>query len=460
MKKEPNFLEALFPILFLIFIMSLSILKFKADPQIPLLISTIMACSLGKKLGYKWDEMEQGMIKTINSSMQAIMIQMIIGIIIGTWILSGVVPTMIYYGLQILSPSFFLPSSVILCAIISLATGSAWTTIGTVGIALIGIGQGLNIPLPIVVGAIISGSYFGDKMSPLSDSTNLAAGISEVNLFEHIKHMTKTTSVSFIIALFLYLFIGMKYSGKELDTFQINQLLTGLKESFFISPILLIPPILVIFIVILKFPAVPGLLIGGILGGIFAMIFQNASLKSVIIVSHYGFTINSKYTMINELLNRGGLDSMMYTVSLIIIAMCFGGVIEKIKVLEVLAKKLLPLTKKRGSLILTTALSAIFCNFAMADQYLSIVVPGRMFKERFEALNLKRKNLSRVLEDAGTLTSPLVPWSTCGAFIIATLGISPFVFLPFAFLNLINPIVSIIYGFTGFTIEKNDNTVS
>lgn len=290
-----------------------------------------MACSLGKKLGYKWDEMEQGMIKTINSSMQAIMIQMIIGIIIGTWILSGVVPTMIYYGLQILSPSFFLPSSVILCAIISLATGSAWTTIGTVGIALIGIGQGLNIPLPIVVGAIISGSYFGDKMSPLSDSTNLAAGISEVNLFEHIKHMTKTTSVSFIIALFLYLFIGMKYSGKELDTFQINQLLTGLKESFFISPVLLIPPILVIFIVILKFPAVPGLLIGGILGGIFAMIFQNASLKSVIIVSHYGFKINSKYTMINELLNRGGLDSMMYTVSLIIIAMCFGGVIEKIK---------------------------------------------------------------------------------------------------------------------------------
>ncbi|MGL4510393.1 Na+/H+ antiporter NhaC [Cetobacterium sp.] len=454
--KRPTFIEALVPITFLIIIISVSILKFGADPQIPLLLATIVAVLLGFKLGYKWDDMEKGMISTINSSMQAILIQMIIGIIIGTWILAGIVPTMIYYGLQILSPAIFLPSAAILCAIISVATGSAWTTAGTVGIALLGVGQGLGMPLPLVAGTIISGAYFGDKMSPLSDSTNLAAAVTEVKLFDHIGHMLKTTSVSFIIALILYGFVGMKYSSSALDTAQINQLLDALKQHFHISPILLLPPILVVSIVIMKVPAVPGLLCGGILGGIFAIIFQKSTLADVILVSHYGFNSQSGFEAMDSLLSRGGLDSMMYTVSLIIIAMCFGGVIEKIKVLEVIAEKLLIFTKTRGSLVLTTALSSIFCNFTMADQYLAIVVPGRMFRKSYEEKNLKLKNLSRVLEDSGTLTSSLVPWSTCGAFMLTTLGVHPFAYLPFAFLNLINPIVSIIYGYTGFTMEKDE----
>lgn len=454
--KRPTFIEALVPITFLIIIISVSILKFGADPQIPLLLATIVAVLLGFKLGYKWDDMEKGMISTINSSMQAILIQMIIGIIIGTWILAGIVPTMIYYGLQILSPAIFLPSVAILCAIISVATGSAWTTAGTVGIALLGVGQGLGMPLPLVAGTIISGAYFGDKMSPLSDSTNLAAAVTEVKLFDHIGHMLKTTSVSFVIALILYGFVGMKYSGSALDTAQINQLLDALKQHFHISPILLLPPILVVSIVIMKVPAVPGLLCGGILGGIFAIIFQKSTLADVILVSHYGFNSQSGFEAMDSLLSRGGLDSMMYTVSLIIVAMCFGGVIEKIKVLEVIAEKLLIFTKTRGSLVLTTALSSIFCNFTMADQYLAIVVPGRMFRKSYEEKNLKLKNLSRVLEDSGTLTSSLVPWSTCGAFMLTTLGVHPFAYLPFAFLNLINPIVSIIYGYTGFTMEKDE----
>lgn len=454
--KRPTFIEALIPITFLIIIISVSILKFGADPQIPLLLATIVAVLLGFKLGYKWDDMEKGMISTINSSMQAILIQMIIGIIIGTWILAGIVPTMIYYGLQILSPAIFLPSAAILCAIISVATGSAWTTVGTVGIALLGVGQGLGMPLPLVAGTIISGAYFGDKMSPLSDSTNLAAAVTEVKLFDHISHMLKTTSVSFIIALILYGIVGMKYSGSALDTAQINQLLDSLKQHFHISPILLLPPILVVSIVIMKVPAVPGLLCGGILGEIFAIIFQKATLADVILVSHYGFNSQSGFKAMDSLLSRGGLDSMMYTVSLIIVAMCFGGVIEKIKVLEVIAEKLLIFTKTRGSLVLTTALSSIFCNFTMADQYLAIVVPGRMFRKSYEEKNLKLKNLSRVLEDSGTLTSSLVPWSTCGAFMLTTLGVHPFAYLPFAFLNLINPVVSVIYGYTGFTMEKDE----
>lgn len=458
--KRPTFLQALLPIIFLIGIISISILKFGADPQIPLLLATIVAVLLGFKLGYKWEDMEKGMIATINSSMQAILIQMIIGVIIGTWILAGIVPTMIYYGLQILSPAIFLPSAAILCAIISVATGSAWTTAGTVGIALLGVGQGLGMPLPLVAGAIISGAYFGDKMSPLSDSTNLAAAVTEVKLFDHIGHMLKTTSVSFILALGLYWVVGMKYSGSALDTAQINQLLDALKQNFHISPILLLPPVLVVAIVVMKIPAVPGLLSGGLLGGIFAMIFQKATLGQVILASHYGYESKSGFEAMDSLLSRGGLDSMMYTVSLIIIAMCFGGVIEKIKVLEVIAEKLLVFTKTRGSLVLTTALSSIFCNFTMADQYLAIVVPGRMFRKSYEEKNLKLKNLSRVLEDSGTLTSSLVPWSTCGAFMLTTLGVHPFAYLPFAFLNLINPIVSVIYGYTGFTMEKEDDIIS
>lgn len=452
--KKPTFIQALIPIVFLIFIISIGILKFGVDPQIPLLMATVVAVLLGLKLGYKWEEIENGMIGTINSSMQAILIQMIIGIIIGTWILAGIVPTMIYYGLQILSPSIFLPTAAILCAIISVSTGSAWTTAGTVGIAILGIGQGLGIPLPIVAGAIISGAYFGDKMSPLSDSTNLAAAVTQVKLFDHINHMLKTTSVSFFLAIILYGFIGRKYAGDNLNIEQISLLLNTMKSHFYISPILLLPPILVIGIVILRVPAVPGLLCGGILGGIFAMIFQNATLGDIMKVSHYGFTSTSGFAPMDSLLSRGGLDSMMYTVSLIIVAMCFGGAIEKIGVLEVIAEKLLRFTKTTGSLVLTTCITAIFCNFTMADQYLAIVVPGRMFRKSFLDKNLKLKNLSRALEDSGTLTSSLVPWSTCGAFMLTTLGVHPFAYLPFAFLNLINPIVSIIYGFTGFTMEK------
>ncbi len=458
--RKPTFLEALVPIVFLIVIISLSILKFGADPQIPLLMATGVAVLLGFRLGFKWDEMEAGMIATINSSMQAILIQMIIGIIIGTWILAGIVPTMIYYGLQILSPGIFLPTAAILCAVISVATGSAWTTAGTVGIALLGVGQGLGMPLPLVAGAIISGAYFGDKMSPLSDSTNLAAAVTEVKLFDHIGHMLKTTSVSFAIALVLYGFVGMKYSGSNINVTEINELLGAMKSTFYISPILLLPPILVVAIVVMKVPAVPGLLSGGVLGGISAMVFQKASLADVIKVSHYGYQSKSGFAAMDDLLSRGGLDSMMYTVSLIIVAMCFGGVIEKTGVLEVIAEKLLRFTKTTGSLVLTTAVSSIFCNFTMADQYLAIVVPGRMYRKSFEEKNLKMKNLSRVLEDSGTLTSSLVPWSTCGAFMMTTLGVHPFAYLPFAFLNLINPIVSVIYGYTGFTMEKNSDIES
>ncbi|WP_129599163.1 Na+/H+ antiporter NhaC [Anaerophilus nitritogenes] len=455
--RKPKMWEALIPIVFLILSLSSTILIFGGDPQIPLLATTIVAALVGKRVGYNWEQMEQGIFDTILPALQAILIQMIIGIIIGTWIIAGIVPTMIYYGLKILSPGIFLPATCLICAIVSLATGSAWTTAGTVGIALLGVGQGLEISTPLVAGAIISGAYFGDKMSPLSDSTNLAPAVTGTNLFDHINHMIKTTGVSFILAMIGYSIVGMKYAGKELDVEGINRLLTALGEQFQITPILLIPPILVILMVIFKMPAIPGLLGGSILGGIFAYFFQGAKMGKIIKASHYGYVSETGFEAVDKLLTRGGLDSMMWTVSLILVAMSFGGVMEKIGILEVIGEKLLTFATSTGSLVLTTALTCIFCNFTMSDQYLAIVVPGRMFKKKYEEQGLHPKNLSRVLEDTGTLTSSLVPWSTCGAFMSTTLSVHPFAYLPYAFLNLINPVVSVLYGYIGFTMDKLDD---
>jgi len=373
---------------------------------------------------------------------------------VGTWIQSGVVPTMIFYGLKILSPGIFLPATVIICSIVSIATGSSWTTAATVGIALIGVGEGLGIPRNIVAGAIISGAYMGDKLSPLSDTTNLAPAMAGTDLFTHIKHMMYTTVPSFIISIILFAFLGRKYMGVALNTEMIDKILASLSENFNITPLLLVVPVIVIGAVVMKVPAIPGLFGGAILGGIAAMFFQGATIASMFSTLHYGYEGDSGLTMVDDLLNRGGLDSMMWTVSLILCAMILGGIMEKTQMLEALATKILSVANTTGSLILTTILTPIFINTVAGDQFLAIVVTGRMFKTAYEEKGLHPKNLSRSLEDSGTLTSPLIPWNTCGAYMIATLGLAPWTYVPYCFLNLINPIIAIIYGYTGFSIEK------
>ncbi|MEW9122680.1 MAG: Na+/H+ antiporter NhaC [Thermotaleaceae bacterium] len=452
--RKITFWEAMFVIFFLILSLISTLIFFEGDPHIPILATTVLATLIALRAGFKWVDIEEGILDTIRMSMQAILILMIIGSIIGTWILAGIVPTMIYYGLRILSPGIFLVASTLICSIVSLATGSSWTTAGTVGIALLGVGGGLGIPLPIVAGAIISGAYFGDKMSPLSDTTNLAPAMAGANLFDHIKHMLFTTGPSLIISLVLYGIIGLRYTGQNLDVAGIEAILTILREEFFIHPALLIPPILVIAMVILKIPALPGLIIGVILGGGFAALFQGAGMTEIIDAAHYGFTSETGMEAVDELLTRGGLDSMMWTISLILVAMSFGGTLEKTGMLQVLADKILVYANSTGSLVTATILTCIFTNLTTGDQYLSIVVPGRMYRQIYMDRGLHPKNLSRCLEDSGTLTSPFVPWNTCGAFMISTLGVHPFAYLPYAFLNLLNPLISIFYGFTGITMEK------
>jgi NhaC family Na+:H+ antiporter len=459
MKKQATVLHALIPIVFLIVSLMYTIFVIEGSPHIPLALSAMVAAAVAMLgLGFTWAELEEGMVETIKMSMGAIIILMIIGMIIGTWILGGVVPAMIYYGLQILSPSIFLVTACVLCCIVSLATGSSWTTAGTVGIALIGIGQSLGIRTEIVAGAIISGAYFGDKMSPLSDTTNLAPAMAGSTLFDHIRHMVYTTGPSLIIALIIYGVMGIQYAGNALDTAAIDAVLEGLSTQFVINPILLLAPILVIVMVVMKVPAIPGLFGGTLLGGLMAVIFQGADLGGIISAMNSGFVSESGIEVIDTLLTRGGLQGMMGTVSLILCAMCFGGIMEKAGFLEAIARSLMKFAKSTGSLVLVTIVTIIVINVLAGDQYLAIVIPGRMYKGIYEERGLAPKNLSRVLEDAGTLTSPLVPWNTCGSFMSSTLGVATLAYLPFCFLNLINPFVSIFYGFTGITMEKIDTT--
>lgn len=454
-KKKPIPLGiALIPVLFLIASLSVTIVLFKQDPHIPLISAAAVAALVAAGYKHPWKEIRDGMVHGISLAMGAILILMIVGTLIGTWISGGVVPSMIYYGLKILSPGIFLVATLIICSVVSLGTGSSWSTAGTIGVALIGVGHGLGIPIPMVAGAIISGAYFGDKMSPLSDTTNLAPAVAGTDLFSHIRHMVYTTTPGYILSIILYGLLGMRYSHGSMDTGNISTILSTLKSNFTIHPVLLLPPVLVIVMVIRKIPPLPALLGGTLMGGIFGMLMQGQSLANVVLTAKSGFVSQTGVAMVDNLLTRGGLDNMMDTVALIMCALSFGGVMEKTGMLEVLALALLKRVRRTGSLVATTILSCIAMNAIASDQYMAIVIPGRMYKSAYKRMGLHPKNLSRALEDAGTLTSPLIPWNSCGAFMGATLGVNPLLYLPYAFLNLANPLVSIFYGYTGITMEK------
>ncbi|MBC7186269.1 MAG: Na+/H+ antiporter NhaC [Calditrichaeota bacterium] len=447
---------ALVPVLFLVAALSFTIVVLKQSAHVPLICAAVVAAIIAVAHGYPWREIQRGMVLGITLAMDAILILMVVGTLIGTWLLGGVVPTMIYYGLQLLSPSVFLVATLIICSIVSLGTGSSWSTAGTVGVALIGVGHGLGVPLPMVAGAIISGSYFGDKMSPLSDTTNLAPAVAGTDIFSHVRHMVYTTAPSYAIASVLYTVLGLRFRGGTLDTQNVTLILSTLRGAFFIHPLLLLPPCLVIVMVVRRVPPLPALLAGTAMGGICALAAQSASLSAVVGAAHRGYVSQTGVAVVDELLTRGGLVSMMETVALIICALSFGGIMEKTGMLATIAEALLRRVRTTGSLVATTLLSCIGMNAIASDQYLAIVIPGRMYKDAFDRMGLHPKNLSRCLEDSGTLSSPLIPWNSCGAFMHATLGVSPLVYLPFAFLNLCNPVVSMFYGYTGITMAKAD----
>lgn len=455
-KKTPSLWLSLIPFVCLIIIMLPSVIIIGADPQIPLIICTGIAAAIGVlHLGYSWSEIEKLMIETNAMAMQANFIIMIVGCLVGSWMAGGIVPGLIYYGLQLFTPDIFMIALPIMCAIISMSTGSAWTTASTIGVAAIGVAAGLGIPFPVAAGAIITGAQFGDKLSPLSDSTNLAAGVTGTNLFSHVKHMLWTTVPSFVISIVLFGIIGSRYSAENVDYSQIEMICDTLKANFDISPFILVAPVSIIVMMILKVPAIPGMVFGTVVGIMFALL-QGNDIGSIMGQLLYGFEITSGNEMVDQLLNRGGMQSMMYTISLVICALAFGGAVKCIGCLDVIIEAILVKCRTRGSIMLANIITCILVNFMAADQYMSIVIPGQMYKDTYRKLNLDPKNLSRVLEDAGTLTSGIVPWSTCGALYYSVLGVSAFVYFPFCFMSFINPLISAVYAFTGFTITPLD----
>ncbi len=445
---------AVIPVLFLIAALFVTIVVLKQDPHIPLLLAAAVAAAVGALHGQRWPDIQKGMIHGISLAMGAVLILMVVGTMIGTWISGGIVPAMMFYGLKILSPGIFLAATMVICSIVSIGTGSSWSTAGTVGVALIGIGQGLGIPTAMVAGAIVSGAYFGDKISPLSDTTNLAPAVSGTDLFTHIRHMMYTAVPGYLVAITLFGLLGTRFAGGRIESDKIESFFQTIQGNFQVHPVLLLPPVLVIVMVVLRVPPLPALLGGMLLGGGFGMAMQGRTLAEVITAAKSGFVSATGVPMVDDLLTRGGLDSMMNTVALILCALAFGGIMERTGILQVLAEALLRKVRRTGALVATTVMSCIGMNVIASDQYMAIVIPGRMYRSAYLKLRLHPKNLSRALEASGTLTSPLIPWNSCGAFMGATLGISPLLYLPYAFLNLAIPLIAIFYGYTGISMHK------
>ena len=475
--KSPSLLDALIPIAALVMMLALSVYLFGSDSsygpnQIVLTLSAAIASIVAIKNGHKWYELQKAMVAGISTAMVAILILLSVGALIGTWLMAGTVPSLIYYGMQILSPQWFYAAACIICAIAALATGSSWTVAGTLGVALIGVSMGLGLSPAIAAGAIIGGAYFGDKMSPLSDTTNLAPAVVETDIFSHIRHMAWTTGPSFTIALFLFAIIGLGTDAQS-DTAALQQLMATLEQNFNISVIALLPLAVVLYMAYKKVPPLPTILFGALLGGVMAVILQPegvlrfadspdlsrgiAMTKGVWLALSDGFVSTTGVAEVDALLTRGGMSSMLVTIWLIVTALAFGAVLEHTGMLQRLIDGALSRAKSTGSLVTTVVFSCIGINIVAADQYIAIVLPGKMYRAEFARRKLDPKNLSRIIEDSGTLTSPLVPWNTCGAYMAATLGVATLAYLPFAFFNLINPVVSIVYGFTGFTIVKIDD---
>ncbi len=474
--REISFGKALVVILFTACVILGMIMNFEAipfinitfslgmDAHIPILIAAVFAGVVAILDGMRWKELEEGIINAISVSIQAILILMIIGALIGAWITAGIVPAMIYYGMAIINPQFFLPSAAIIAAAISVATGSSWTTAGTVGIALIGIAKGLGINEAYAAGAVVSGAYFGDKLSPLSDTTNLAPSVSGgAQIFDHIRYMMITTIPSFLLALLLFLFLGLFSSGGAGSDFtEVKEISLVLEETFNLSPLLLLAPLGVILLVAMKIPSIPGLLAGVGLGVLFIFLFQGEAygnsfediLKTSLTSMHYGYDGPTGNEVVDKLLINGGISSMMWTISLILLAMALGGVLEVSGILNAFFQPILRKVKTVAGLVGATIGTCVLANTLMGDQYLAIIMPGRMYRETYRVRKLDPLLLSRTLEDAGTVTSPLIPWNTCGATMAGLLGVEVLRYAPFAFFNWMTPLFAIVIAGLGYKIKR------
>ena len=474
MKQKPtlSLRLAMLPIVALVLLLSLNVSVYGDDAlggsnQFILLLGGAVAAMVGfgQKISYK--QMLQQVAENLKSVTGAILILLFVGALAGTWLVSGIIPAMIYYGLQILHPTFFLAACIIICALISVATGSSWTTSATVGIALIGIGKAMGLPVGMIAGAVISGAYFGDKMSPLSDTTNLAPAMAGGELFSHIRYMTITTVPTILVTLLVFLIIG--FTQETTAVAQTEPLLLAIKERFSINPILFIVPVFVVVLIARKTPPLVALLIGTLLGAVFALLFQRPLLAELAGEAQLDMTAGYKVLMdtitvstvvettnpmLNDLFQSGGMAGMLGTIWLIICAMVFGGIMDAIGALKSISTALLSWAESTFQLFASTVVSCLAINVTASDQYLSLVVPGKMFEQAYKDRNLAPENLSRTLEDSGTVTSVLVPWNTCGAYQSVVLGVSVAEYFIYAIFNWISPFTTLLIAAMGYKIKQ------
>ncbi|WP_435248149.1 Na+/H+ antiporter NhaC [Vibrio sp. nBUS_14] len=455
---------AIMPIVITLGILALQLFVFNDfTPHIPLVIGISVTAFLAWLRGYRWEDIEDGILHTVRLAMQSIAILMLVGMIVGIWIASGTVPLLIQYGLTMLTPQIFLAASMLLCSVVSLSLGTSWGTVSTVGLALVGIGVGFDIPLYWTAGAVVSGAFFGDKMSPLSDTTNLAPAVIGVDLFKHIKNMLPTTVPAMVIALGIYLFVGFNSAPLGHTALEKIELISqGIESNFNLSVWLLIPPVLVLACSLCKLPTLPSLFMGVISGAAIANLTQGVSLHELFQYAQSGYQIETGVAEIDSLLARGGVQSMTWVITLVMISLGFGGALERTKCLETIVEAILK--KSRSFLRLQTSAlgTSIATNLVAGDPYLSISLPGRMFAPVYEKQGYSKLNLSRAVEEGGTLISPLVPWNAGGAVVISALGlgiadgnIENLLYIPLAFACWISPVISILYAATDkFTLRE------
>ncbi|WP_019377461.1 Na+/H+ antiporter NhaC [Virgibacillus halodenitrificans] len=460
-KRLPTLSEVLFVLVSFILIMFFFVVEFGIPIQLALLTTWFMIMLVGWRIGYKYKEMQDGLLKGIYDGSEAVLILISVGALIGTWIAGGIVPSIIYYGLSIIHPSIFLLAAFVICTITSIATGTSFGSAGTAGIAMMGIGASFGLPLPLVAGAVISGCYVGDKLSPLSDTTVMTASLSKVNVIDHIKSMLYVSTPAFVIAGILFVVTGFFFMENNGDLSQAKATMASLEEYFNIGWYMVIPAAIVIILLAMKMPSIPVILFGALLGSIWAFLFQGVGILDSINILYAGSEISSGVEFIDNLLNRGGIVFMLDVIVLILFALGVGGLMEKTGILRVICLKMLSWADNAGKTTVTTLLSGFFGNFFGGAAYVSIITASKITEENYDRLNIDRRVLSRNTEAGGTVTTPMVPWSDGGVFMAATLGVSTIAYLPFLWFNFLVIIISVLYGYTNkfiwYTKQDREN---
>ncbi|PFA22207.1 Na+/H+ antiporter NhaC [Bacillus cereus] len=476
MKKRPSLLQATAPIFAILLLLGIGYGVFHLKIEPLLIIAVIVAAVLGKVLGVSWEEMQEGIVEKIAKSMLATLILITVGALIGTWMFSGTIPMMIFYGIELINPNYLFVTAFLVTALISTFTGTSWGSAGTVGVAIMGIAMVQGVSLPITAGAVVAGAFFGDKLSPLSDTTNLSPVVAGSNLYEHIRHLLYTTIPASLIGLVVYFIVGWStYTSNAFDREKIEAMTSALTAMFHWNVLLIVPVLIVLVGSIKKYPTIPIMIISSITAIILGVVVQSMSLENAFLATVQGFNVSmvtaggfdpaATPEAVQKLLNRGGMSSMMQTVLIAFCSFAFAGVISKIGCLEVVLEKLNEKVKSTGSLVLTTVLSCVIMAITTGSSYLAILIPGELFKDAYAQRGLHPKNLSRTLEDSGSIVVSLIPWSMAGVYMSSTLGVPVIEYLPWAIMCYLGFIIAIIYGYTGFTIEKinsssNDKTAN